>query len=102
MSEFTEYAERLNMREQLARIDQAIIESGKLQAEGLKLAAEQQKLQAEAFKLAAERGKLDAEALKLRRDRFLAPALALAAMLGAIATVAPTLIRWLNLKLGVS
>ena len=95
MSEFSEYADRLNIREQLARIDLAIIESGKLQVEGFKLAAEQQKL-------LAERLKLDAESLKLRRDRFLAPALALAAMLGAIATVAPSLIRWLNMKLGVS
>ena len=94
MSEFSEYTERLNMREQLARIDRAIIESGKLQTENLKLAAEQQKL-------LSERIKLDAEALKLKRDRFLAPALALAATCGAIATVAPALVRWLNMKLGV-
>lgn len=49
--------------------------------------------QAETRKLLAEQVKLTAEAAKLNRDRFLAPALALAATLGAIATFAPTIIR---------
>lgn len=49
--------------------------------------------QAETRKLLAEQLKLTAEAAKLNRDRFLAPALALAATLGAIATFAPTIVR---------
>ena len=48
---------------------------------------------AETRKFMAERSKLDAEAAKLRRDRFLAPAVALAATLGAIAALAPAILR---------
>lgn len=55
----------LDLREQIVRIDRAIAETQKFQA----------------------------ETAKLRRDRFLAPALALAATLGAIATFAPAIIR---------
>ena len=47
----------------------------------------------EAAKFRSERIKLDAEAAKLRRDRILAPALALAATLGAIAAFAPAILR---------
>ncbi len=77
-----DYADKLNLREILARIDRAQTETRKFVAEHDKLAAEQ--------------GKLNAEADKLRRDRFLAPALALAATLGAIATFAPAIIRALG------
>ena len=72
MSGFVEYSERLNIREQIARIDRSLDEAAKFRS---------------------ERSKLDVEAAKLNRDRFLAPALALAATLGAIATFAPTIIR---------
>ena len=61
-------------REQLARIDRSIDE---------------------AAKFLAERTRLEAEAAKLNRDRFLAPALPLAATLGAIATVGPAILRYL-------
>ena len=73
MSDFpADYAERLNLREQIARIDRSLDEAAKFRA---------------------EQRKLTAEAAKLNRDRFLAPALALAATLGAIATFAPAIIR---------
>lgn len=73
MSDATaDIADRLNLREQIVRIDRAIDEAAKFRS---------------------ERAKLDAEAAKFHRDRFLAPALALAATLGAIAAVAPALIR---------
>ena len=75
MSDATDYADRLNLREQIARIDRAIDEAAKFRA---------------------ERTKLDAEAAKLRRDRFLAPALVLTATLGAIAALAPALLRSLG------
>lgn len=80
MSDATaDYTARLNLAEVIARIERS--------------QAETRKFVAEHDKLASERSKLDAEALKLRRDRFLAPALALAATLGAIATFAPAIIR---------
>ncbi len=91
MSEFAEYKDRLDMREraetawfaaELARIDRTLAENGKLRAEE--------------EKLRSERLKYDAEALKLRRDRFLAPALALAATLGAIAALTPSIMRALG------
>ncbi len=52
--------------------------------------AEQRKLMAEADKFRAEERKLD-------RDRWLAPALAVAGLLGGIATVALTVARALHL-----
>ena len=55
-----------DLREQVARIDRLLEESGKLSAERLKLDAERLKLESERMKLEAERGKLD-------RDRTLAP-----------------------------
>ena len=73
MSDATaDVTDRLNLREQIVRIDRAIDEAAKFRS---------------------ERAKLDAEAAKLYRDRFLAPAVALAATLGAIAALAPSLIR---------
>ena len=44
MSEFSDYSERLNMREQLARIDQLLTETQKFQREANKLRAEEKKL----------------------------------------------------------
>ena len=55
-----------DVREQVARIDRMLEESGKLAAERLKLDAERLKLESERVKLEAERGKLD-------RDRTLVP-----------------------------
>ena len=52
--------------------------------------------QAETRKLLAEQVKLTAEAAKFNRERFLAPAVALAATLGAIATVTPAIVKWLG------
>ena len=54
-----DYRDRLDIREQIERIDHQRAESQKFNAEQNKLAAEQQKLLA--------------EALKLNRDRWLAP-----------------------------
>ena len=88
----------LDLKEQLARIDQAreealkfSAEQHKLAAETLKLGAEQNKLGAEqlkmtteALKLGAEEHKLREEELKLRRDRGLAPWLAVVAISGGV------------------
>ena len=82
----------LNIREQMARIDRNQAEIQKLFAETAKLNRIDRD-HAEVQKLFAEARKLTAEAAKLNRDRFLAPALALAATLGAIATFAPAIIR---------
>lgn len=65
-----DYRERLDLREQMARLDQ-------LREEALKLAAEQHKLTAEA-------GKLIAEAAKLKWDRWLAPLVLVASMVGGV------------------
>ncbi len=75
MSDIADYADRLNIREQIARIDRSLDEAAKFRS---------------------ERVKLDAEAAKLRRDRFLAPAVALAATLGAIAALTPAILRALG------
>ena len=93
MSDAADYSARLNLADVVARVERAQAETRKFVAEHDKLAAEQRKLNAEHDKLAAEQRKLSAEAAKLSRDRFLAPALALAATLGAIATFAPAIIR---------
>ncbi len=70
-----------DLREQVARIDRLLEESGKLSAERLKLDAERLKLESERLKLEAERIKYASESVKLDRDRFLAPfALTIAAM----------------------
>ena len=66
MSDFPiDYSERLNLREQITRIDRAIAETQKLQA----------------------------EAAKFRRERFLAPILAAGALGGFIAAVFPLILR---------
>ena len=65
-----DYQDRLNIREQIARIDQA-------REQALKFTAEQHKLMAEEQKLASERHKLD-------RDRWLAPWLLLATVAASI------------------
>jgi len=57
----------LDVSEQIARIDRAIVEQAKL-------AAEERKLAAERIKLEAEQLKFNAEASKMLRDRALAPA----------------------------
>ena len=58
-------SEALNLREQIVRIDRAITETHKFQA----------------------------EAAKLHRDRFFAPVLTAAAVSGAVATILPTVLR---------
>ena len=73
------HPEALDIRDVVARIDHNLAES--------------QKLYAEQSKLFAEHRKLSAEAAKLERERFLAPVLALVATLGAIAAVAPAILR---------
>jgi hypothetical protein len=72
---------RLDLREQIARIDRAMAENQKFQAE-------REKLLAEALKFEREREKLGAEARKLERDHWLAPALAIAAVIGGLLGVA--------------
>jgi hypothetical protein len=52
---------------------------------------------AESRKFAAEQTKLSAEARKLDRDRWLTPSLAIAGLLGGIATVTLTIARALRL-----
>lgn len=74
-----DYAERLTLKEQIARIDRSLDEAAKFRAEQ--------------FKLVAERAKLDAEAAKLNRDRFFAPFAIGCATLTAIAALAPSIIR---------
>lgn len=63
----------------LARIDRDIAEAGKLNAETRKFVAEQQKL--------------NAEAAKLDRDRWLAPALAIASLIGGLLGTAAFIAR---------
>ena len=70
----TDDISRLNLHEQIIRIDRALAES--------------QKFQAESQKLQAEREKLFAEAAKLNRDHWLAPVLAIAAVVGGLLGVA--------------
>ncbi len=72
MSDASDYGERLNLREQLARIDQ--------------LMAETQKFQREANKLRAEERKFD-------RERILAPSLAIIGILGGLVAVATLILH---------
>ena len=84
-----DYQERLNIREQIARIDRAI-------EEGHKFTAEQHKLMADEQKRAQEARKLDAEHDKLRRDRNLAPWLLMASTTsGVVSAVVVSLITHL-------
>jgi lipid II:glycine glycyltransferase (peptidoglycan interpeptide bridge formation enzyme) len=78
-----DYRDRLNLREQVARIDEMISRIERQQEETRKFASEQHKLSAEEQKLRSEQGKLDAEAMKLRRDRAFPPWTVVAALLGA-------------------
>ncbi len=64
----------IDLRSILARIDRDLAESGKLRSEQRKLDAEQRKL--------------DAEQRKLSRDHWLAPVLAIAAVIGGLLGVA--------------
>jgi hypothetical protein len=73
----TEYTDRLNLAELVARIERQ-------QEEGRKFVAEQHKLMAEREKLAAKRDKLAAEERKLDRDRGLAPWVTVVALVGGI------------------
>jgi hypothetical protein len=73
-----DYQDRLNIREQIGRIDRARAESEKLAEETRKFVSEQHKL--------------DAEALKLSRDRGLAPWQAAALTAGGIAALVASLV----------
>ena len=66
MSDFSEYKDRLDMREQLVRIDRSLIETQKLAA----------------------------EASNLRVTRFVTPVAAVVAALGTLTAAAPVLMRW--------
>jgi transposase-like protein len=98
-----DYQERLNILEQIARIDRAIEEGHKFTAEQHKLMADEQKraqearkMMAEEQKLAQEARKLDAEHDKLRRDRNLAPWLLMASTTsGVVSAVVVSLITHL-------
>jgi hypothetical protein len=68
-----DYRDRLDLREQIARIDQ---------------------LREEALKFVAEQHKLTAEAAKLGRDRLLAPWLAIVGLIGGLIAIASTIARW--------
>jgi type IV secretory pathway component VirB8 len=90
-----DYQERLNIREQIARIDRAIEEGHKFTAEQQR-AQEARKMMAEEQKLAQEARKLDAEHDKLRRDRNLAPWLLMASTTsGVVSAVVVSLITHL-------
>lgn len=71
----------LDLREQVARIDRAIAETHKLQAESDKFGSEQRKLAA--------------EAAKLHRDRWLAPVLAAASFVVACGSVVISILTYL-------
>jgi hypothetical protein len=68
-----DYRDRLDIREQIARIDRA---------------------REETLKFTAEQHKLTAEAAKLGPDRLLAPWLAIVGLIGGVITVASTIARW--------
>ncbi len=73
MGETASYAGRLNLQEQVTRIDRAIAETQKFQRESKKLRAEE---------------------LKFDRDRHLIPAAAMAAFIGAaMAAFGPAILR---------
>lgn len=68
-----------DVERELLEHEQILANTGKLDAERLKLIEEAAKLRAETLKLRTERHKLE-------RDRFWQPVLALAAFIGAFAT----------------
>ena len=103
MSEFAEYQERLDMREQLARIDWTLTENRKFAAEAQKLTAEQGKLSAEQLKLAAEQLKFSSEQIKLAAEtnnlhliRFVTPLAVLVGAAASLIAAAPVLLRLLH------
>jgi hypothetical protein len=83
-----DYRERLDLRAQIARIDEMQASATRQREETQKFVAEQHKLIAEQTKLAAERIKYDAEARKLDRDRNLSPWLAIAGLIGGVLAIA--------------
>jgi hypothetical protein len=94
----------LDVQEQISRIDRALAETQKLQretekyvAEQSRLIAEEGKLRAEQQKLFAEDGKLRAETTKFRRDPWF---IIVGALIGALATQLPALLRGLGLIAG--
>jgi len=91
-----DYPERLNLAEQVARIERSQEETRKFVAEQHKLMAEQSKLLAEERKLSSEQIKLMAEAGNLRVSRFLTPTAAVVAAIAALTAAAPVLVRWLG------
>ena len=72
-------ADALNIQAIVARIDRDLAES--------------RKLREESEKLMAERRKLDSEGRKFDRDRWLAPALAIASVIGGVLGVASFIAR---------
>jgi hypothetical protein len=68
-----DYRDRLDIREQIARIDRA---------------------REETLKFTAEQHKLTAEAAKLGRDRLLAPWLAIVGLIGGLIAIASTIAHW--------
>lgn len=91
-----DYPERLNLAEQVARIERSQEETRKFVAEQHKLMAEQSKLLSEERKLSSEQIKLLAEAGNLRVSRFLTPTAAVVAAIAALTAAAPVLVRWLG------
>ncbi len=76
----------LDLKEQLARIDRMIQETGKFAEETRKFTEEQ-------HKLIAEERKLGAEAAKLERDRWLAPWMVVVGGVGGMLAIAQFLLR---------
>ena len=74
----SEYTERLNLADLVARIERQ---------------------QAKTRKLVAERNRLDAAAAKLNRDRFVAPILTAGAIGAAVAALLPTVLRAMGVHL---
>ena len=77
---FADYPGRLNLAEQVARIERS-------QEETRKFVAEQHKLMVKQNKLLAEAG-------NLRVSRFVTPTAAVIAALAALTAAAPVLVRW--------
>ncbi len=88
MSEFGPYKERLDMQEQIARIERG-------QAETRKFVAEQAKLSTEQAKFGAEQAKLFAEASNLRVIRVVTPIAVLVGTAASLIAAAPVLLRLL-------
>jgi predicted nucleic acid-binding Zn-ribbon protein len=80
-----DYRDRLNLREQIVRIDDMVARIDRQQEETRKFVSEQHKLMAETEKLASEARKLD-------RDRGLAPWQATAITLGSIAALVASIV----------